>query len=371
MHVHFFAGQWNNPGTGGEKYNRELFESHTGTTHLLTAVDLYQHIHDTVIRWLPRLRFTLRSRWIRSLIVQFSLIGTIPKDTELIVVAYQDYRPFPLFQFAIRLLRWKRRFKVAIIVHHMDDYQSGMKGNFRRHLNAARANFLLCAADRILTISKYAKDELKTLGHPESILRVIYPGVDESANLGDEHALKKRQFLCVSHVIARKGILDLVRAFSALQDTDASLLIVGSKDLDPSYVASVQSEIQLLGLSERITLAGRVDPAFLERAYSQSIVFVFTSHFEGFGIAIVEAMRAGLPVVAFGNSAIPELVADGTNGFLLNTGDTDGFGARMRDLLTSKSLRERLSNNARISVLGKFTWSEAREQFQHFLMELR
>ena len=71
---------------------------------------------------------------------------------------------------------------------------------------------------------------------------------------------------------------------------------------------------------------GRVEPrAWLERAR----VFAHTSRWEGFGIVLLEAMLAGLPVVATRVSAIPEIVADGTTGLLAPPGDAEAIAAAL------------------------------------------
>ena len=73
-----------------------------------------------------------------------------------------------------------------------------------------------------------------------------------------------------------------------------------------------------LGLDDAVVLPGRVEPrAWLERAD----VFAHTSRWEGFGIVLLEAMLAGLPVVATRVSAVPEIVADGETGMLVDAGD--------------------------------------------------
>ena len=99
---------------------------------------------------------------------------------------------------------------------------------------------------------------------------------------------------------------------------DARLAILGSGPLE----AETRRLAAELGLEDAVTLPGRTDIRdWLERAD----VFVHTSRWEGFGIVLLEAMLAGLPVVATRVSAVPEVVADGETGLLVEPGDDAGL----------------------------------------------
>ena len=98
-------------------------------------------------------------------------------------------------------------------------------------------------------------------------------------------------------------------------------------------------------------LPGRVEPRdWLERAD----VFVHTSRWEGFGIVLLEAMLASLPVVATSVSAIPEIVVDGETGLLAPAGDVRAIAGQLSALL---------DDPARRRVLGEHGLRRAREEF--------
>ena len=107
----------------------------------------------------------------------------------------------------------------------------------------------------------------------------------------------------------------------------ARLAILGSGPLE----AETRRLVGELGLDDAVALPGRTDIRdWLERAD----VFVHTSRWEGFGIVLLEAMLAGLPVVATRVSAVPEVVADGETGFLVEPGDVEDWPRRSRTLLS-------------------------------------
>src|SRR6202043_2015746 len=94
-----------------------------------------------------------------------------------------------------------------------------------------------------------------------------------------------------------------------------------------------------LGLADAVVLPGRVEPrAWLERAD----VFAHTSRWEGFGIVLLEAMLAGLPVVATRVSAVPEIVDDGRTGLLVAAGDAEAVATALTELLDDELRRSTL-----------------------------
>jgi glycosyltransferase involved in cell wall biosynthesis len=97
---------------------------------------------------------------------------------------------------------------------------------------------------------------------------------------------------------------------------------------------------------------GRVEPRdWLRRAD----VFAHTSRWEGFGIVLLEAMLAGLPVVATRVSAIPEIVADRETGLLADAGDAAAIAGHLRDLLADETLRRRLGDAGRARAQAEFS----------------
>ena len=368
MRIHFFAGSWNG-GTGGEKHNRELFTEIEKIGIQLTVTDCYKQQAETINQWLPILRFLLRAAWVRGLLIEFALAARLPHKANVVVVAYQDYQPFVFFQVALRLARWLYRFKVLVIVHHMDDYQSNLPEPLRSW-RAFRANLLLGTADEILTPSDFCRLELQSLRRPPDRIRVLPPGVEHFLTTSSHKQKGSPQLLCVAHIVKRKGILDLIEAFAQLKETNVRLLLVGSTEREPGYAASVRSRIDERGLGDRVSLVGRLSDPELQEAYASSVGFAFPSHFEGFGMAIVEAMSAGLPVVAYRVSAIPELIRHNENGWLAEFGDIAGLSEGLRLVVEDAAWCKAASEAARKSVAGKYQWGDIRQRFQKSLARL-
>src|SRR5690606_37907821 len=130
--------------------------------------------------------------------------------------------------------------------------------------------------------------------------------------------------LTVGAVKPRKGTLALVQAMPAIREQlpDARLVIIGSLEMDPDYVARVREEIEALGLQESVRLLGRVPDHMLMSWYAAADVFALPSlnvgwKFEGFGLALLEASAAGLPVVSTTNCGVEDSVDDSVTGLLV------------------------------------------------------
>ena len=100
----------------------------------------------------------------------------------------------------------------------------------------------------------------------------------------------------------------------------------------------------------------------LARHYTRADVLISTSRYEGFGYTILEALTHGAPVVCFNNSALPELVIDGYNGFMVETDDIDAMARRIKRLKNDPDLRQKLSAGA-LESAGRYNESRLVEKY--------
>src|SRR5690606_21040151 len=134
-----------------------------------------------------------------------------------------------------------------------------------------------------------------------------------------------RTILTVGHQYPRKRTVDLLRAVALLPPrlADVRVRVVGTGPELPRLRQLARS----LGIAYRVDFMGRIDDAALEHEYASAHCFCHPSEQEAFGIVIVEAMAAGLPVVAARAAAIPELVKDGVTGRLVPPRDPAALAA--------------------------------------------
>lgn len=118
----------------------------------------------------------------------------------------------------------------------------------------------------------------------------------------------RRLILTVTRLLPFKGVDVCIRAFTQLQDLPIQLRIIGEGPSD--YVAYLRELVRQAGLENRIEFLGPVSPHEIHRQYAQADVFALASTYEPFGIVLVEAMAAGVPIVASRVDGIPAVVED-------------------------------------------------------------
>jgi glycosyltransferase involved in cell wall biosynthesis len=231
----------------------------------------------------------------------------------------------------------------------------------------------LLRAERLIAVSDHGGSILQERGVPAERIHVVPPGFDRfsSANADAEPGTRDGTFvraLCVAQWIPRKGVLDLVRAWTARERTGAMLELIGEADTDPAYAASVRAAIaDAPGAS--ITVSGPVDDAALGSAYAVADLFVLPSRYEGYGIAYAEALAHGLPVIACDVGPVPGLV--GTEAaILVSAGDVGALSGALDLLLEDPALRGRMSAAARRRADHLPRWKDTVAAFRRVLEEV-
>lgn len=175
---------------------------------------------------------------------------------------------------------------------------------------------------------------------------VVSCGVDLAryAQLARTLVRQEPTVLFVGRLEHEKHVAELMGAFARLPVAlGARLEIVGMGSLRPALEALAQT----LGIARAITFAGAISDQALLEAYARADLFVMPGTAELQSLATLEAMAAGLPVVAANAMALPHLVHDAENGYLYDPGDVDGLTARMNTLLANPLLRTRFGRTSR------------------------
>lgn len=239
-------------------------------------------------------------------------------------------------------------------------------------MNAGRAELVrVCKSiDVALANSEYSAKELRALGVDD--VRVVPPYLlpHKTASRSYLSRLSRGKrgidVLFVGRVAPNKGHIHLLRSFAALRagsEAQSRLFIVGG--FGPHvYMSTIQSMRRKIG-DEGVMLTGSVTDAALQAHYEAADVFLCLSEHEGFGAPIVEAMRSGVPVVAYDAGAVGETL--GGAGILLRTLDPFVVAETVFRVATDEVLRTKLIERQRERALEieKFPRDEAMVSAAH------
>lgn len=185
---------------------------------------------------------------------------------------------------------------------------------------------------------------------------VIYPPVNIPRNIASNLSHKpSNYFLSVSRLAKAKHIDILIKSANAQK---FNLKIVGS-GRDKEYLKSIAGST--------VEFLGNITDKEFEKLFQNAHAFLFASKDEEFGIAVVEAMGYGLPVIAYNSGGIPEYVVDGKNGFLFNQLDTSSIIKKIKELegLKKEELSE-IKKQARLTA-EKFSEENFRKNILNFI----
>ncbi len=205
-------------------------------------------------------------------------------------------------------------------------------------------------ADLVIATSRAVADEIKA-----SRLEVIYPGVDvpeePSARRPDGVRPPDVVLGMAGRLVDWKGTVYLIRALSLLGDEfpHCRLEIAGSGPEEQE----LKNEANRLGLAQRVQFLGWQPE--LASLLSRWDIYVQPSLVEPFGIAALEAMASGLPVVATSCGGLAELIVDGRTGRLAPPADAVGLAAALRTLLGDTAARQHMGANGRERARAHFT----------------
>lgn len=232
-----------------------------------------------------------------------------------------------------------------VLTPHSDP---GRRTRTKRLFDRVAPTLTLRRADRVIALTPREARYLQGLGVEEDRIAVIPNGVDTVAFSAhrDAEAKPRASILFVGRCYpSQKGLEVLVRSLPLLEARPRPhVRIVGEDWGGRSVVRAMASR---LGVQDCVTLAGPVSSRELVSEYARADVFVLPSLFESFPIVLLEAMAAGLPVVATRVGGVPDVVVEGETGLLVPPADPEALAHAMDRLLEDDSLRATLGRAGR------------------------
>lgn len=234
--------------------------------------------------------------------------------------------------------------------------------------------FYLRGASAIIAVSNAAAEPLKRF-YPAERIHVVYNGVDFSqldrasrsqsrVDLLHELGLPQEAhlLLSVAHLTPRKAHEKAIETMASLvrHSPSTHLLVAGAMDRDPSYTEKILFSIKYYRLEDHIHLLGlRTD---IPRLLSSADGFLHVASWEAHPRAVIEAMAAGLPVVAFDVNGVNETIIDGQTGYLAPPGDIAALVQALQKLMGSPSLGQELGANGQRYARQHFSAARTAEQ---------
>jgi len=178
------------------------------------------------------------------------------------------------------------------------------------------------------------------------------------------------RLIFVGNVLPNKGLLPLLRGLSELPADAWHLTVAGSLEMNRGYVRKVQKAIAAQNIKNQVVLAGSVDGPDLASLLDFSHVFVMPYSYESFGMAHLEAMGFGLPVIGSSSGAVKEFVQPEQNGFLIDPGDAAATVGCLKRLHRDRKLLVNMSLAALQTFQERPGWNDTMAQAYRFLSDL-
>ena len=214
-------------------------------------------------------------------------------------------------------------------------------------------------AEQVIALSESLKDTA-LMTAPSQKIHVIPNGVDPLFLIPRPFQDKKRngfRMITVARLVERKGIQDVLKALAQLQDSDISLLIVGTGN----YESRLKKLCEDLSLQNVVSFYGCCRPQKLPELLIQHDVFILTSLAESFGTAFIEAMACGLPIIGSNTGGISDFVGE-ENGILIHPRDIGQIKQAIITLKKSHHLRIHMQLANRKKIIENYSWENVAKQ---------
>lgn len=260
-----------------------------------------------------------------------------------------------IVQTAHPLLAPSRRAARLITIHDLDflDAPERTSGEIRRDYPALAARHA-ARADQVIAVSMDTARAIEhRLGVAASRISVCYPGAPPWTPRAHEPD-RDGCILFLGTLEPRKNLDRLLDAYERLlaarPDAPPLVLAGAVPDAGRALVARARTG----AFNGRVDVPGYVSDAQKRALFARALVFVLPSHTEGFGITAVEALAAGVPVIAANRGALPEAV--GTAGLLVDPDAADDLARALAQVLDDPALRQRMTA-AGLDHARQFTWA--------------
>ncbi|WP_186763836.1 glycosyltransferase [Planomicrobium sp. CPCC 101079] len=201
-------------------------------------------------------------------------------------------------------------------------------------------------ADKIIVLTREQLSDLLDLGIDPARMTVIPHSMDDAETVDFASRKPEKKFVFIGRIVPQKQVHHIVRAFSQVAEKypDYWMEIYG----DGKETGDVSQLIDELGLGENVKMMGRTDN--IQSVFRNAIASVISSHYEGFGLVIMESLHYGCPVISYDFKYGPkDLLTDGENGYIIEKDNIDLLADTIIKMIENPITEVKLSNDYYLS----------------------
>jgi len=255
----------------------------------------------------------------------------------------------------------------AGLIHHPVSLETGLSVSETAALRAIEQLLFGCLSPVVVTSETTAEQLAANFGVDRGRIRVVVPGTDDAPRSFGSAGTECR-ILSLGALVPRKGHDLLLRALARLFDLDWQLTVVGSTQRDPVHAHTLAAMTEELGIARRVALLGELDSASLEAVWRETDLFALATHWEGYGMAIAEALKRGVPVAVTEGGAAGHL-AEAEAGVVVPAGDHINLSKALRRLIFDRGLRRTMAEAAWRAGRTLPSWQSQVREFAQALTE--
>lgn len=302
-------------------------------------------------------------------------------STDVYSVGYFSYllKKFTGRKYVVRFAGDSAWEKAVTLGLTNDDLLSFQKGRYSPAIDRmkARRSLILQNADRVIAVSRFMSEIAKFAGVLERNIEIIYNSIDFIPDIGQEklffesikekYKFRGKTIITACRLTPWKGVEMLIKILPELTQKVGPLqLLVVGEGKEKRKLLDLRDELGLLG---SVHFVGGVSHDQIHSYFKASDLFILNSQYEGFSHTILEAMKAGVPVVTTNIGGNPEVIDNGSNGLLVPFNDPEAMIFAATKILTSPDFAKHLVVNAR-EKLKIFQWGNVIRKTEKIFKEV-
>lgn len=275
---------------------------------------------------------------------------------------------------ALAALFYKIKYKNTPFILTLQEGSSLARLKMKSLFLAPLYKLIFKKADVITTISRYLASYAQSI-HSKIKPILIPNGVDfqyfsQEFSYGEIDELKTKLgikpydkvIVTVSRLVFKNAVDDLIKALAILKNKieDLKLIVIG-EGKEKKYLYPL---VDVLGLENKVLFLGTISPRELPKYLKITDIFVRPSRSEGMGSAFLEAMAAGVPVIATPVGGIVDFLTDKKTGLVCQVNNSEDLASKIETCLTDQALKEKIVKNASVLVKEKYDWSIIAEKMR-------